>query len=76
MGEWITRVVAKECPSATLCLDPFHVLKLATDALDEVRREVWNLARRSGDAAGARFLKGARYALWKRRERLTDRQAV
>ncbi|MER3410752.1 MAG: ISL3 family transposase, partial [Thermoleophilia bacterium] len=54
MGEWITRVVAKECPSATLCLDPFHVLKLATDALDEVRREVWNLARRSGDAAGAR----------------------
>ena len=29
-------------PDAELCLDPFHVIKLATDALDEVRREVWN----------------------------------
>jgi len=74
MGEWITRVVAKECPQATLCLDPFHIVKAATDALDEVRREVWNEARRSGDRAGARFLKGARFCLWKRPERLSERQ--
>jgi len=60
MGEWITRVVARECPQATLCLDPFHVVKLASAALDEVRREVWNDARRAGDPAGARWLKGAR----------------
>jgi transposase len=76
MGEWITRVVAKECPQATLCLDPFHIVKAATDALDEVRREVWNEARRGGDKAGARFLKGARFCLWKRPERLTERQQV
>ncbi len=74
MGEWVTRVVEQECPQATLCLDPFHVVKLAGDALDEVRREVWNEARRSGDTTGARWLKGARWALWKRPERLTDRQ--
>jgi transposase len=74
LGEWITRAVAASCPQAILCLDPFHVVKLATDALDEVRREVWNLARRAGDKAGARWLKGARWALWKRPERLTDRQ--
>jgi len=74
MGEWITRVVAKECPQATLCLDPFHVVKLATDALDQVRREVWNEARKAGDTTGARWLKGARWALWKRPERLTGRQ--
>jgi len=74
MGEWITRVVAAECPQATLCLDPFHVVRLATDALDEVRREVWNEARRGGDAAAARWLKGARWALWKRPERLSERQ--
>jgi transposase len=24
LGEWITRVVEKRCPRATLCLDPFH----------------------------------------------------
>ncbi len=74
LGEWITRVVGEQCPQATLCLDPFHVVKLAGDALDQVRREVWNQARRSGDTAGARWLKGARWALWKRPERLTDRQ--
>ncbi len=74
MGEWITRVVAEQCPQATLCLDPFHVVALASDALDEVRREVWNEARRLGDAAGARWLKGARWALWKRPERLSERQ--
>jgi transposase len=74
LGEWITRVVALRCPQATLCLDPFHVVALATIALDEVRREVWNEARRSGDKTGARWLKGARWALWKRPERLSERQ--
>jgi transposase len=74
LGEWITRVVEKRCPRATLCLDPFHLVALASDALDQVRREVWNEARRAGDASGARWLKGARWALWKRPERLSDRQ--
>jgi transposase len=74
LGEWITRVVKERCPQATLCLDPFHVVALASDALDEVRREVWNQARQGGDTAGARWLKGARWALWKRPERLTERQ--
>ena len=74
LGEWITRVVKERCPHATLCLDPYHVVALASAALDDVRREVWNQARRGGDTAGARWLKGARWALWKRPERLTDRQ--
>jgi transposase len=74
LGEWITRVVEQRCPAATLCLDPFHVVALASTALDDVRREVWNEARRSGDKTGARWLKGARWALWKRPERLTERQ--
>jgi transposase len=74
LGEWITRVIEQRCPAATLCLDPFHVVALASDALDEVRREVWNEARRAGDTTGARWLKGARWALWKRPERLTERQ--
>jgi transposase len=46
----------------------------ATDALDQVRREVWNAARNGGDAAGPRELKGARFALWKNPEDLTRRQ--
>ena len=74
MGDWITAVVAERCPQATLYLDPYHVVALAGQALDEVRRDVWNDARRAGDVAGARWLKGARWALWKRPERLTGRQ--
>lgn len=76
MGDWILKALGEHCPQATVCLDPFHVVKLATDALDEVRREVWNQARRAGDTAGAHWLKGARFALWKRPERLTDRQQL
>ena len=74
MGDWILKAVAEHCPQATVCLDPFHVVALASDALDQVRREVWNDARRAGDKTGARWLKGARWALWKRPERLSERQ--
>jgi transposase len=74
LGEWITRAVMERCPQATLCLDPYHVVALASSALDEVRREVWQQARQAGDTSGARWLKGARWALWKRPERLTERQ--
>ena len=74
LGEWITRAVIERCPGAKLCLDPYHVVALASSALDEVRREVWQQARRAGDKNGARWLKGARWALWKRPERLTERQ--
>jgi transposase len=42
---WISRVVAARCPNAMLCADPFHIVKWATMALDEVRREVWNRVR-------------------------------
>jgi len=74
MASWIAGPVAERCPDAERCVDPFHVIQLATDALDEIRREVWNQARRTGQTDRARELKGARFALWKNPERLTDRQ--
>jgi transposase len=73
-GSWIANVVAIRCPNAVRCMDPFHVTKWATDALDQVRREVWNAARRTGDKQMARDLKGARWALWKGGERISARQ--
>jgi transposase len=84
-ADWITAIVGERCPDAILCADPFHVVKWATEALDEVRRQAWNDARRGGptitkghgrrDAAGdARRLKHARYALWKNPENLTEHQ--
>ncbi len=80
-ADWIAGVVAQRCPNAIRCADPFHVVRWATDALDEVRRAAWNTARgavtrrRAGRARGhAKALKHARYALWKNPENLTDRQ--
>ncbi len=74
MASWITGPIAERCPNAAVCLDPFHVIKLATDALDEIRRAVWNQARKDNNKQLAKELKGARFALWKNAENLTDRQ--
>ena len=71
---WIANVVVRRCPKARICLDPFHIVAWATDALDEVRRETWNAARRGGDTTLAKELKGARFALWKHPGDLTARQ--
>jgi transposase len=73
-ASWIANVVAVRCPQAIRCLDPFHVVAWATQAVDEIRREIWNAARRGGQVSRARLLKGARWALWKNAEALSDRQ--
>lgn len=73
-ASWIGNVLGRRCPQATVCLDPFHVVSWATDALDQVRREVWNAARRAGQTQLAREMKGMRYALWKNPLDLTRRQ--
>jgi len=85
---WISEVVAERCPNAARCADPFHVVKWATQALDEVRRQAWNRARsdtvtlRARRSTGkpnrssghAKELKNSRFALWKNPENLTTRQ--
>lgn len=73
-GAWIAKAVERFCPNAELCLDPFHVVSWATDALDQLRREVWNSARQHGQHAAASDLKGARWALWKNPADLSARQ--
>jgi transposase len=74
MAESIASAVGERCSNAVRCVDPFHVIQLATDALDEIRREVWNDARRAGQKQVAMQLKGARFVLWKNAHRLTGRQ--
>lgn len=71
---WIAAVLAERAPAAAVCLDPFHIVKWAGDALDQVRRAVWNEARRAGMTDTARTLKDSRYALWKNPADLTKRQ--
>ena len=71
---WIRDVVAARAPDAIVCLDTFHVISWATDALDEVRRNEWNQLRRSGGAAAAKTLKGLRFLLLRNWENLTGGQ--
>src|SRR5690606_28684463 len=62
-------------PQAIVCADVFHVVKLVGDALDEVRRDLWQQLRRLPDDRWAKDFKGSRWALLKNPEDLTDRQA-
>ena len=39
-AKWITECVNEFTPDCERCVDPFHVVQWAMDALDEVRREV------------------------------------
>ena len=75
-AEWIGDVALAACENATLCLDPFHIVRWGSQALDVVRRWVWNLLRRMDLPGHAKQLKNCRYALWKNPEDLTARQAA
>jgi transposase len=66
--------VRKYCPNARICMDPFHVVKWATEALDELRREVWRTAKFNHDATTANAIKDLRYVLLKNPENLSDKQ--
>lgn len=61
-------------PQAIICADPFHLVKLVGDALDVVRRELWQELRRLPDGRFARDFKGSRWALLKNPEDMTERQ--
>lgn len=43
-ARWITDCVNEFTPGCERCIDPFHVVEWAMEALDEVRRERWHSA--------------------------------
>lgn len=74
LGPAYAKSVRARAGRATICFDPFHVVKLATDALDAVRRQVWQAARKLRDRGIAKKYKGARWALLKNPIDLTEDQ--
>jgi transposase len=84
MAYWIARVVAERAPNARRCADPFHIVAWASEALDVERRRAWNQAwgrRHTGagryrvrGVGDARYIRRARFALWKNPEDLTENQ--
>lgn len=47
MGAGYFKAIEARASHADVCLDPFHVIKLANAALDQVRREAGNQLRRA-----------------------------
>jgi transposase len=78
MGPAYAKSVRAEghAPQATICYDPFHAVKLITDALDVERRKAWNELRSSGDSEAAKKFKGARWCLLKNPANLDEGQAA
>lgn len=73
-AEWIRTVVAERAPQAIVCLDTFHVIGWATDALDEVRRDEWRNLKAADNADKAKTVKGLRWLLLRNWENLTGGQ--
>ncbi len=90
MGTAYATATREEVPHATQCIDPFHVVKAANDAIDKTRRGAWNAERRANPPAKRprsrppkgsspppdrpRAVKHTRWALLKDPDRLSDAQ--
>ena len=58
------KAIRENVPDAQICFDPFHVIRLAQRAVDQVRRDQWNAHERSHTPKG-RWIKGTRWSLLK-----------
>jgi transposase len=67
MSKSYIAAVRKNLPDADIVFDPFHVVKLMNERLDELRRELWQKA--TGD--GKKAIKGSRWVLLKGSEHIS-----
>ena len=75
-GGWI-RATRTWCPNARICADPFHVIKLARQVLDELRCRLWQ-SLRDTDPKRETWIKGTRFAIRRRSDNLrpNDRSVI
>jgi transposase len=90
MGSAYETATTEEVPHVTQCVDPFHVVKAANDAIEKTRRWAWNTERRTNPAPRRprgrppkgsspppdrpRWIKHTRWALLKDPDHLSDVQ--
>jgi transposase len=58
------KAIHEHAPAAEVCFDPFHVVRLAQRAANQVRRDEWNAHERSHTKTG-KWIKGTRWSLLK-----------
>lgn len=61
--------VRKNLPDADIVFDPFHVVKMMNEHLDDLRRELW----RDASKEGKRAIKGTRWILLRGRENVSSK---
>ena len=62
------KAIRTSIPNAEICFDPFHVVRLAQRAVDQVRRDEWNAHDRSRTKTG-KWIKNTRWSLLKSPEK-------
>jgi transposase len=67
------KAIRDNLPAAEIAFDPFHVVRLAQRAVDQVRRDEWNAHERSHTPKG-RWIKGTRWSLLKAPEKQSINQ--
>ncbi len=73
MGGAYKAATDDKAAQARQCVDPFHLVKLANEAVERTRRWAWNVHRDLG-LRSSRWVKRTRWALLKDPERLKDSQ--
>lgn len=78
MGAAYHKATNHYAAQARQCIDPFHLIKLANEAINKVRRVAWNQTRAVGEPRGgtptSRRVKHTRWALLKDPDQLSDDQ--
>ncbi len=67
------KAIRDNAPQAEICFDPFHVVRLAQRAVDQVRRDEWNAHDRSRTKTG-KWIKNTRWSLLKSPDKQSIRQ--
>ncbi|HEX2299943.1 MAG TPA: ISL3 family transposase [Pseudonocardiaceae bacterium] len=75
MGGAYKKATDAKAPHVRQCVDPFHVVKLANDAVDKARRQAWNAHRDLGMRSSV-WVKRTRWALLKDPDRLKESQVA
>ena len=89
-ARWIKSCIDEYCPNAERCIDGFHVVSWAIDAMDTLRKEIWHNSLKCDRSQSKRgrgrpkkgekvvkkapSIKGAKYPLGKNPENLTSYQ--
>jgi transposase len=73
MSGGYAKAIRASVPDAEICFDPFHVVRLAQRAVDQVRRDEWNAHKRSHTPTG-KWIKGTRWSLLKAPDKQSVRQ--